>query len=584
MSKKPPEKPVFRSKHVFRPINPGVSSYKKRSRWLIGAVLLWAAGVAAAAPWKDLADAEIQRIESQLPAQPQGFGPACTRRADWQAPGVQARIAAFVPLAEKLLGQPFPAWRDDDYRRYSQTGSRAEGERMMIARKAWLYPLVMAECAEGRGRFMPAISTTLRELATQPSWTWPAHDRGLRNFEKQDYEVDLSAADLGHDLAQALYLLGDWLPAAERARVMRALDERIFAPLRKTLAGGGGHSWLRADHNWNAVCLKGVVGAALAVLHSRADRAVFAAAASHYIDHYLGGFPADGYSTEGPSYWNYGFSHFAVLRELLVSATGGQLDLFSRGKVDAIARYGLRFEMRPGNAAPFGDAGSRQRPDPFTLAYLNDALGWRLPQRVKDWPIGRSSPGNASPLALFVSPARAAHGEAAEAPGLSSFFPDAGVLVSRAATPEGRLAVSIKAGGRGPGGGPGGNGNHSHNDIGSYAIALGEQQPAGDVGAPRYSAKTFSKERYTIRAINSYGHPVPVVAGQLQQDATRLIARVLKIVQSAARDDITIDLAPAYAVAALKTFTRSLTHLRATPGQAAEIRIEDRFEFTSADL
>jgi hypothetical protein len=50
-----------------------------------------------------------------------------------------------------------------------------------------------------------------------------------------------------------------------------------------------------------------------------------------------------------------------------------------------------------------------------------------------------------------------------------------------------------------------------------------------DSGGPfAYNNRTFSPERYTYKILNSVGHPVPVVAGQLQRDATKVHPRVLK--------------------------------------------------------
>ena len=141
-------------------------------------------------------------------------------------------------------------------------------------------------------------------------------------------------------------------------------------------------------------------------------------------------------------------------------------------------------------------------------------------------------------------------------------------MVSRPATGQ-KLATAIKAGG---------NGNHSHNDIGSYTIALGAEQPMGDPGATVYSAKTFSAQRYSIKGISSYGHPVPIVAGQLQRVATEVRPKVLATHFTETVDEITMDLRPAYAVAALTQLTRSLRHDRSGSGS---VEVADHFEFSS---
>ncbi|MDR3412765.1 MAG: hypothetical protein P4L87_17765 [Formivibrio sp.] len=544
-------------------------------RTLFIALLLIAIPVHAAR-YAELDEARIAAIAPLLPAFPRGIGADCANRTVWDQPALALRLSALTQEAEKLLTRPFPAWDDNAYLEYSRNGSRPNGERMMNARKAWLYPLVIAECLENKARFLPAIEHTLIELDTQPTWTWAAHDKRLRNFKNQDYEVDLLAADMANDIAQALYLLGDALSPAVRQKTQAALEERIFAPLRRSFATGNKDNWwLHADHNWNAVCLKGTVAAALAALPDRQDRALFAAAGEHYIRHFLAGFPTDGYSTEGPGYWNYGFSHFTELREVLMQATGNRFDLFADSKVRNIALYGARIEMLPGNIAAFSDANAKEKIDAFTLAYSNEAFELGLPLKLSTVPISTKPGGNSAPLSvtamqLFSHPYVIASQTEALDP-LRSYFDQVGVLVTRPAPGDGsRLAASIKSGG---------NANHSHNDIGSYTIALGNEQPTGDVGRPVYSSKTFSKARYTIKAINSYGHPVPVVAGELQREATKVKPKVLATRFTADADEITLDLAPAYNVWSLKALTRTLRHERANGGT---ITIEDRFEYTSA--
>ena len=521
--------------------------------------------------------ARVAAIAEMLPAAAGGSGPVCADRTAWSQPAVAARLTEVVADAEKRLKRDFPPWDDAAYLDYSKTGQRPKGERMMNARKAFLYPLVLAECVEYRGRFLPAIERTLSELVAQPTWTWAPHDRNLRNFRERNYDVDLFSADTAHDLAQALYMLGERLNPELRRNTLDALETRVFAPLRRSFAGmNKDNGWLKADHNWNAVCLKGAVAAAQAALPDRHDRALFVAAGEHYIRSYLAGFPADGYSVEGPSYWNYGFSHFVELREVLMQASGGRIDLFTEPKVRTIALYGARIEMAPGNIAAFSDASPRERIDVFTLAYSNQTLGLGLPLTPDALPISASRPPNSAPLALaamilFAHP-QARAGDAVVLDPLRSYFEQVGILVTRPAPGSGStLAASIKAGG---------NGNHSHNDVGSWSVALGAEQPVGDVGRPPYTSKTFSKERYTIRAFNSYGHPVPVVAGELQQEARTIRPVVLATRFSPDADEISIDLAPAYAVKPLTSLTRTLRHERAGGGR---VSVEDRFGFSSAE-
>lgn len=534
------------------------------------ASLIVLASISASAQYAALSSVRIHQLAAMLPAEPMGVGAPCADRAAWSPHA--AEFKSEIARAEALLATPFPAWSDDAYLVYSRTGSRKEGEKMLHDRQDELEPLVLAECAEGRGRFIQRIATVLDGLSEQKSWTLPAHDVHLDSYTGKRYFVELNSADLAHTIAETLYLLGDSLPQPTRARAMQALEQRIFAPMRATYVADKGQTWLHNTANWNAVCLKGVTGAALAVLSSREDRALFAAGAEHYIDYYRKGFGNDGYGSEGLGYWNYGFSHYAELREILWQATGGKLDLFSDPKMQKVALFGAQFPMLPGNAADFGDAHYMTQPDANLVAYINRIFGLEL---TGDRPSTAHAHGSLTLAVEEVFPNHASelHQDSAQSGasliGLRTWYPDSGVLVSRPA-PGGNLAVTIKASG---------NTAHSHNDIGSFVIGLGATQPVGDPGGPSYyTSQTFSANRLASRLINSFGHPVPVIDGKQQLDATRVHAPVLKTDFTPNQDTILIDMTPAYSVPALRRFERTMRYRREASGS---VEIEDKFDLST---
>ena len=524
--------------------------------------------------YAELDTSRLTKITAWLPYSPQGLGPRCADRAAWGAYAVAGRLSPLMNSSNKLLAKSLPKWNIETYLKATGQDARPRGERIMsAARLSSLYPLVLAECAEGKGRFLPAIEQTLTELNAESSWNWPAYDGPPSIVRNQDY-IDLLAAETAYNVAQALYMLGGQINPAVSQHSMAMLDERIFSPMRRSLiVGVKDNWWLQANNNWNAVCLADIVGAALAVLPDRQDRAIFVAAGEHYIRKYIAGFSGDGYSLEGPGYWNYGFSNFTILRELLMQATTGHIDLFTDPAVRDIALYGYRIEMLPSNVADFGDASRNTKIDDFIRAYTNEVFTFGMPQRLVNLPIPVYQAANSGPIVtavmkLFTQPAKLAQPRESIQIGLQSYFDQVGVLISRPVQ-GGRFGVSIKAGG---------NGSHSHNDIGSYVIGLGAEQPTGDLGKPVYSAKTFGKMRYTIKSINSYGHPVPLVAGELQRDATKVKPKVLVTNFTDEADTITIDMTSAYSVPSLKKLTRLLRHERAGVGL---VKIEDEFEFTT---
>lgn len=523
---------------------------------------------------QDLSPARIQEIQGMLAGQPSGFGVPCADRAAWA--GKDAALTQAVLQAEQDIAAPLAPFDPDAYLQFTKTGDRQPMERNLHSREGQLAPLVLAECAEYQGRFLPRIAEVLDSLAAMPSWTLSAHDPQLMNFHGTRYYVDLNAADMSDAMAEAMYLLGDKIPAATRKHVTAEMEKHVFGPMRDSYLSGNisadnhnGHWWLVADMNWNAVCLKGVTGAALAMLPDVKDRALFVAGAEHFIQHYEKGFAEDGYDTEGLGYWNYGFSHFIELRENLLRATGGKIDLLAGEKMQRVALFGLQFPMLPNNSAAYGDAGTMPHADAHLVAII-DHIFELVPQQQEPMSDVRGTL-TAAALDLFpiagdqlVSPAA----QALSQPSLRTYYADTGILVSRGA-PGQDFAVTIKAGG---------NTTHSHNDIGSFVIGVGAVQPVGEPGGPKfYTGATFGPHRLDSKLLNSFGHPVPEIGGNLQLDATKIKVSVTSHEFSDAEDRIAIDMTNAYDVPALKHVTRTLTHSRADAGS---IEITDDFELT----
>jgi Heparinase II/III-like protein len=519
----------------------------------------------------ELNPTRVHEIATMLSAQPSGFGAPCSDRAAWASKS--DRLKSVLAQAEAALNNPGAA-----------RGGRGGGA------SGGLDSLVLAECVEYKGRFIPLISQAMDATVARPRWTAASRDPRGAATPDAPYWVDLVSADSGDTLAEAMYLLGDAIPADVRKRAADGVEKHIFGPMRRSYEHGGdpvvgagadpaqfnllqlnSNWWLHGDLNWNAVCLKGVTGAALAMLPSVEDRAMFVAAAEHYIEHYDKAFNADGYGAEGLHYWNYGFAHFIELRENLIRATGGRIDLLASEKMKKVALFGTEFPMLPGNAASYGDAYWMEKPDPLLMLQIDNIF--RNPQsqpQAGDVLPGRGIQNSAlTARCLEIFPIK---GDTLPTPASivehkrQVYYADSGVLVSRAA-PGQNFAVTIKAGG---------NTTHSHNDIGSFAIGMGGTQPVGEPGGPAfYNAETFSANRFNSKLLNSFGHPVPEIDGQLQLDATTVKVNVITQAFSDAEDRFTMDITKAYAVPALKQAKRTMVHSRAGRGS---VEITDEFD------
>ena len=522
----------------------------------------------AALKYPELPEARRAAIAQMLPAQPAGFGVPCSDRAVWAS--AAQYFQSSVERANTLIASPLPPWDDQAYLRYSRDGDRNEGQAMLGRHNGQLTPLVLAECSQWNGKYLPRIAEQLDAISAEKSWTLPAHDPKLLNFSGTRYYVDLAAAAEAHTVAEALYLLGDKIPADTRQRAMAALELHVFGPMRRAYAGQEDTyiSWLTVKHNWNSVCHNGVTDAALTILPDRNDRALFAAAAEKWVPNYLDSFSDSGYDNEGIGYWVYGFSNYNELREHLWYSTGGKIDLYNDPHARKSALFGFQFAMLPGVYADFGDAHFTYKPDQTFLAVIDRTFG--LGVYPNDLDIIRGEHSEALPAAVYAAfPNKSQRHDpgatAADLLGLRAWYPENGILVDRPA-PGGDLAVTIKAGG---------NGNHSHNDVGSYSIALNSTQIVGDPGGPSfYIADTFSPRRYTYRLLNSFGHPVPQIDGKLQLEATTVHPTVVSTTFAPQADSIVMDITSAYDDSNLKKVLRTMKYAR---GVDSSVEIADSF-------
>jgi len=78
--------------------------------------------------------------------------------------------------------------------------------------------------------------------------------------------------------------------------------------------------------------------------------------------------------------------------------------------------------------------------------------------------------------------------------------------------------------------------------------------------------------------LNSFGHPVPRVAGKLQRSGRAAAAKIVKAEFTDQKDTLAIDIASCYAVAELTRLTRTFEFSREGRGS---LRVADEVQFAS---
>jgi len=501
-------------------------------------------------------DERVKELAALLPDKPQGFGRPISHRDAWD------RLAQYTPCrkviveAEKLLGEAIPQFDQELFKAYFRTGGNREHDQRMGLRRQRLDTLVKAECLENKGRFVRTIEEYIKAICGDVTWVSQGHDINFYNIDGLRYEIELRTAELARKLATIDYVLGDKLTDSTRRLIRQEVNKRALEPFLAMLRTGEKRAfWLERTSNWNAVCLSGVAGAALTLLESPEERALVLAGVEHYIQNYLKGFIDDGFCVEGISYWNFGFRNYIVLAQTIKEATGGRIDMLEGAKIRKVAQMPFRVEMLPGVYPYFSDCRFGYRPEERTLAFVSRryGLGYQTYEQAF------SEPYCGYDMDILSSLCNSQRVEADEPPPIEmrrTWFDKHGVVICRPGPEKAcRIAVAVK-------GGHNDEEKHNHNDVGTFVVAAGKESLIIDPGLELYTARSTSPNRYDSKILSSYGHCVPVVAGQFQSQGRKAQARVVKTEFTPNKDTLVLEISSAYPVTQLEKLQRTYTYRR----------------------
>lgn len=517
-----------------------------------------------------------QRI---MPADNFAFAPRADDREAWSR-------WQGDPLGQQLLAQA----RDfviEGFPDYTNTTYLDCLDREDVTRINLVLPTVrrrqivflMAEAIFDEGEFIDVIGADFNRLAQVDSWVHPNNDLERRIINREIYEIDLVTAHYTASLAQALHILGDRLPADLQVRIRAELNLRCFEPLRRRLESGQDvYWWVDVTHNWNSVCLACMVQGAAAALPA-ADRAWWFAAGEMLVKNFRESFNADGFCTEGVAYWGYGVAHYIIISEMFRLATGGAVDLLDEPKASRIMLFPERCEIEPGLFPTFADCQIGTQPLFWARHWLDNR---RTLSPVSSAPLPNApdpfeSMNSASvaylSLWMFHTLAPRQPRGSGRPVALRDWFKDSSLMIARPGPATGRrLSATFLGGNNGV--------NHNHNDLGTFTVCLDGRALIVDPGMETYSFRTFSVNRYDSQLLNSYGHPVPQVAGRLQEVGPEWLTTVVDTAFTEEVDRVVLDLRRAYDVPTLLRLEREFVFDRRGDGR---LTITDRVEFSKPE-
>lgn len=510
--------------------------------------------------------------------------PTARDREQWQALPKPV-LAHLIALGEEAMGKPIQNLPATLYLGYARQGNRSNYEGPYFDRRARLQNLVLAECVEGKGRFLDAALDTLWAIGEESSWCLPAHV-GVQKArvglpDVTEPIVDLFAAESGVGVAWTLYLLGpelDRVSPQARRRAQLELERRILAPvLDRNDFGWMALEVTRADrrpNNWTPWIAASVLTTTLLSEPEPARRVALVHKMLRSVDGFLKFHPADGSCDEGPSYWGRAGGSLLDCLDILHSASGGQLDVFNDPVVQEIGRFIYRAHIANDYFVPIGDCAARFTPE--------RDLVFRYGRRIKD--------ENLIALAAHGASVPSILGDRFLGRQVHAVFNAGDILAAQATSPpltrdvwlsseDLQLMAARSQAGTGAGlylaawGGHNAQ-SHNHNDVGNVLVFADGQPVFVDVGAPTYTAQTFSARRYEIWAFQSAFHNTPTINGVQQGAGRQFAARNVVRRHDDALAELRMDIAPAYPEAAqVKSWVRTVRLER-----GREVRISEQFE------
>jgi hypothetical protein len=504
-------------------------------------------------------------------------------REAWRVVPDDIRTAA-IQRAEAILGTAWDSLLATSVLEFKRNGNRTHYEHYYFQRQERITNLTIAECIEGKGRFLDEISNGVWLTCEETFWGLPAHlgaqkvGTGLPDMTEPI--IDLFAAETGATLAWVYYYLGaslDQVSPLIRPRIVMEAKRRILDPGLER----NDFSWMGLDgsgrrlNNWTPWIDSNWLDVNLILEQDPARRVTATGKICRSLDQYLAGYSPDGGCDEGPGYWNVSAASYFDCCAHMASATGGQVSLLKNPFVARMLHYIADVHIADGYYVNYGDAHSKAGPSPELIYRLGSDVddktlqefgAFGVPPNVST--LHESRPlSRAIPNLLIVGKARGS--PKADALVRDAWYPDLCLMTSRrtAGSSDGfYLAVQAAPNLR----------SHGHNDSGSFIVFRNGQPVFIDVGVEAYTAKTFSKDRYSIWTMQSAYHNLPTVGGAMQRgDQARYRASDIHYATDDDHASLSMNLATAYPdEAGLSRWTRTITLDR----KVDQIRLNERFQ------
>lgn len=477
---------------------------------------------------------------------------------------------SYVKYGEQYLGKQWSSLPVSIFAQFKENGNRVAYEQLCFEKRRQLAALVMAEVADGQGRFLHDVVDGIGSFCEETWWGIPAHYK-YKVPESGEQTVDLFNAETASLIAWTCYILRPQLdrfsPQLVR-RVERELQRRILTPALKS-----NYWWKTAGMNWNPWICSNWLACVLLYETDRQKQIEAVGQILDCMDAFINSYPEDGGCDEGPGYWDRAAASLYECLALLDAATDGRIDARQNPKLRAMASYAYKTYIANGYVLSFADSHDNRYMQQLNIVYpfacyLDDATMRRfarfigedkdyLHQAAQLYDRSGNFPTLGRELFFLHSIGLFQREQAAEPLLQHVWLKDLQIWTAR----HGQLFAAMKGGHNDE--------SHNHNDVGEVVVYADGEPLLIDLGVGEYTSKTFSKDRYSIWTMQSGYHNLPQINGLDQCNGKDYRASVV----SSSKTSLTLELAGAYpAEACVDSWQRTVSLYK------KEVRVKEHYQ------
>ena len=484
----------------------------------------------------------------------------------------------YIKQGEKRLDYEWKVVKATDYIEYERSGNRRIMEDPFGSNNGAIADLVMAELAEGKGRFINQLINGVFQSCEMTSWVLSAHlsaqhsKRSLPDY-KEDV-IDLTAGDLGSLLSWTYYFFH-----TEFDKVNPVISERLRHELQKrildTYMKEDRFWWMAFNYkpgtlvnNWNPWCNFNVLQCFLLLENDKEKLAEAVHRTMVSVDKFINYTHSDGACEEGPSYWGHAAGKMYDYLQLLYDGTGGKISLFDQPIIKNMGEYIARSYVGNGWVVNFADASAKGGGDAPIIFRYGKAVGSDVMMQYAAYLNSLSTRKSLSSgrdmfrtLQSLLYAKEMGEAEPSYQSPAYTWYPETEFCYM---TNKAGFFLAAKGGYN--------NESHNHNDAGTFSLYSNTTPVFIDAGVGTYTRQTFSNERYTIWTMQSNYHNLPMINGVPQSFGSRYKATATSF--DPKRMTFTANIATAYPEeAGVDKWIRSYT-LNKNKG---EVKIQDSF-------